>query len=84
MTCNILDVGASFLYLPGCMVISFDDQATHTSDVYIVREKQGIELDKLRDVFEVFREVVLASITVEKGITKLDDIKKRPKRWSNW
>ena len=37
MTARVLEIEGQFLYLPGCMIISFDDRSTHTTEVKIVR-----------------------------------------------
>lgn len=37
MTARMLEIDGQFLYLPGCMIISFDDRSTHTAEVKIVR-----------------------------------------------
>ena len=37
MTARVLEIDSQFLYLPGCMIISFDDRSTHTTEVKIVR-----------------------------------------------
>ncbi len=37
MTARVLEIDGQFLYLPGCMIISFDDRSTHTTEVKIVR-----------------------------------------------
>lgn len=34
-----LGIGGQFLYIPGCMIISFDDENTHTAEVKLVREE---------------------------------------------
>ena len=58
MSARTLDIEAQFLYLPGCMVISFDDTQTHTTEMKLIRNGGGIDLGKLRDVHDVYKEVV--------------------------
>lgn len=44
-----LEIPAQFLYLPGCMIVSFDDLGSQTAEVKLVRTSQGVDLGKLRD-----------------------------------
>lgn len=72
LTAMALEIDAQFLYLPGCMIVAFDDKATHTSDVKIVRVVQGIDLGKLNEVHTIYKNVLHAVIPVEQGIVELD------------
>jgi uncharacterized membrane protein YjjP (DUF1212 family) len=58
MTAGVLEIDAQFLYIPGAMIISFDDTDTHTAEVKLVKVTQGLDLGKLRDVHEIYKEVV--------------------------
>jgi hypothetical protein len=60
MSARVLETDAQFLYIPGAMIMSFEDRDTHTSEVKLVRAAQGVDLGKLRDVHEVYKEVVRA------------------------
>ena len=42
MTSNVLEVKAQFLYIPGCMFMSFDDPLTRTAEVKNIRVVQGL------------------------------------------
>ncbi|RPB22730.1 DUF1212-domain-containing protein [Terfezia boudieri ATCC MYA-4762] len=84
MTCAVLEIDAQCLYIPGCMVISFDDPSTHTSDMRIVRVNQGCDLSKLHDTHLVYKTVVHDLIGVEEGTSQLDDIMKRPPKHPAW
>ena len=55
---RVLEIDAHFLYFPGCMVVSFDDPDTHTTEVKLVKENQGVDLGKFKDVFLVYKAVV--------------------------
>ena len=50
MAANVLEITAQFLYIPGCMIISFDDVLTHTAEVKIVRTQQEAVLKKIREI----------------------------------
>lgn len=78
MTARVLEIEGQFLYLPGCMIISFDDTSTHTTEVKVVRSNQGVELGKLADVHEIYKEVIHDVIGVEEATQRLDEIMNRP------
>ena len=84
MSSRVLEIDGQFLYIPGCMIISFDDQSTHTTEVKIVRATQGINLGKLYDTHDVYKEVVHDTIGVEEAMERLDDIKKKKDDYSPW
>ncbi|KAJ5459608.1 uncharacterized protein N7458_001160 [Penicillium daleae] len=77
MTARVLEIDGQFLYIPGCMIISFDDASTHTTEVKVVRSDQGIDLGKLADVHEIYKEVIHDVIGVEEAIQRLDETMKR-------
>lgn len=77
MTARVLEIDGQFLYIPGCMIISFDDASTHTTEVKVVRSNQGIDLGKLADVHEIYKEVIHDVIGVEEAIQRLDETMKR-------
>lgn len=83
-TANILEIDGQFLYLPGCMIISFDDRSTHTTEVRIVRTAQGIDLGRLKDTHLVYKEVIHDVIGAEDGMAKLDDLMKRRDKFHAW
>ncbi|KAJ5220171.1 hypothetical protein N7468_009375 [Penicillium chermesinum] len=78
MTARVLEIDGQFLYIPGCMIISFDDASTHTTEVKVVRSTQGVDLSRLADVHEIYKEVIHDVIGVEEAIQRLDEIAKRP------
>jgi uncharacterized membrane protein YjjP (DUF1212 family) len=84
MTARVLEIDGQFLYLPGCMIISFDDRSTHTTEVRIVRLAQGIDLGKLKDVHLIYKEVMHDVIGVEEGTLKLDDLVKAKDKFHPW
>ncbi|KAI9838388.1 MAG: hypothetical protein M1819_005657 [Sarea resinae] len=84
MTARILEIEGQFLYIPGCMIISFDDPSTHTTEVKLVRTAQGVDLGKLRDTHEVYKEVVHDVIGVEEATQRLDGIMKRKQKNPIW
>lgn len=61
MSARVLETEAQFLYIPGAMIVSFEDRVTHTSEVKLVKVAQGLDLGKLRDVHEIYKEVASTS-----------------------
>ena len=84
MSARVLEIEGQFLYLPGCMIISFDDSSTHTTEVKIVRSVQGIDLGKLQDVHEIYKEVVHDLIGVDEAIQRIDELNARPQLYPVW
>ncbi|KAJ6171967.1 hypothetical protein N7470_001034 [Penicillium chermesinum] len=84
MTARVLEVSGQFLYLPGCMIMSFDDPVTRTAEVKLVRTVQGVDLGRLADVHNVYKNVVHDLIGVEEASQELDDIMQRKPRFNKW
>ncbi|KAL5113401.1 hypothetical protein ACEQ8H_008724 [Pleosporales sp. CAS-2024a] len=84
MSARVLEIEAQFLYMPGCMIVAFDDSSVHTSEVKLVRTNQGVDLGKLRDVHEIYKDVVHDRINVEEATPRLDAIIGRKDKFSRW
>ncbi|KAI1481384.1 DUF1212-domain-containing protein [Daldinia eschscholtzii] len=84
MTARVLEIDGQFLYLPGCMIISFDDRSTHTTEVKIVRTNQGIDLGKLRDVHEIYKLVLHDKIDLEEAIESLTKVMDTKDKFHPW
>ncbi|KAF6830867.1 pheromone-regulated membrane protein [Colletotrichum plurivorum] len=84
MSARVLEIEGQFLYIPGCMIISFDDSATHTTEVKIVRSAHGVDLGKLRDVHDIYKQVVHDLIGVDQATVELDRIMNRALKFPNW
>ncbi|QPH18909.1 hypothetical protein C2857_004032 [Epichloe festucae Fl1] len=84
MTARVLEIDGQFLYLPGCMLVSFDDRSTHTTEVRIVRTSQGIDLGKLKDVHQIYKEVMHDVIGTDDGIRLLDDLMSSRDKFNAW
>lgn len=82
MTAKVLEVNAQFLYLPGCMVMSFDDVATHTAQVKLVRSTQGIDLGRLTETHNIYKNVMHDVVGVDEASERLDKIMKRSPRYN--
>ncbi|KAL8670310.1 MAG: hypothetical protein Q9168_005141 [Polycauliona sp. 1 TL-2023] len=84
MSARVLEIEGQFLYIPGCMIISFDDCRTHTTEVKIVRTSQAIDLGKLREVHEIYKETLHDMIGVEEAMERLDTVLLRAQRYNRW
>jgi len=80
MSARVLEIEAQFLYIPGSMIVSFDDPATHTTEVKLVRVIQGLDLGKLRDVHELYKDVVHDLVGVEDATARLNEIMHKPSK----
>ncbi|KAJ9312882.1 hypothetical protein DTO271D3_6796 [Paecilomyces variotii] len=84
MTAKVLEVDAQFLYFPGCMVISFDDPSTRTTEVKLLRVAQGVNLARLADTHRVYKNVMHDIIGVEEATSELEEILNRKPRFGKW
>jgi uncharacterized membrane protein YjjP (DUF1212 family) len=84
MSARVLEIEAQFLYMPGCMIIAFDDSSVHTSEVKLVRTNQGVDLGKLRDVHEIYKDVVHDRIGVDEATPRLETIMRRKAKFNPW
>ncbi|KAI9680674.1 MAG: hypothetical protein M1817_004114 [Caeruleum heppii] len=84
MTSRVLGIEGQFLYIPGCMIISFDDPDSHTTEVKLVRTNQGVNLGKLREVHKILKSVVHDVVGIEEATQELNEIIKRAADFSPW
>ncbi|KAJ6086035.1 hypothetical protein N7486_010316 [Penicillium sp. IBT 16267x] len=84
MTSNVLEVNAQFMYIPGCMFMSFDDPLTRTAEVKIIRVIQGLDLSRLAETHNVYKNVVHDIVSVEQATQDLDEVMQRKPRYGPW
>ncbi|PFH58710.1 hypothetical protein XA68_13326 [Ophiocordyceps unilateralis] len=84
MSARVLEIEGQFLYIPSCMLVSFDDSTTHTTEVKVVRVPQGIDLGKLRDVHNIYKDVVHDKLGVEEATRRLDEVMQRKPKFHTW
>ena len=82
MSARVLQIEGQFLYIPGCMIVSFDDSDLHTTEVKLVKANQGVDLGKFRDTFDIYKEVVHDLIGVEEAMQRLNEVMKRPEKFN--
>lgn len=84
MTARVLEIEGQFLYIPSCMIISFDDMSTHTTEIKIVRVPHGIDLGRLCDVHDIYKDVVHDKLGVEEASKRLDEVMARKPKYPVW
>lgn len=84
MTARVLDVEAQFMYLPGCMLMSFDDPYTRTAEVKLVRVVQGLDLGRLEEVHDHHKRVTHDMMDMHSAIDELTELMQRKPRYPKW
>lgn len=84
MTAKVLEVDSQFLYLPGCMIMSFDDPSTRTTEVKLVRVAQGVDLTRLSDTHLIYKNVIHDVIGIEEAVQELDEVMKKNPRYHKY
>lgn len=72
-----LGVDAEFLYLPGCMICYFNEPVLQQTSVDLVRNGQGVDLGKFKEVYNVYKCVIHAKYNPEDALRDIEEIKKR-------
>ncbi|KAK4167175.1 hypothetical protein QBC43DRAFT_9045 [Cladorrhinum sp. PSN259] len=84
MSARVLGIEGQFLYLPGIMFVSFDDSQTHTTEVKILRPGQGLDFGRLRDVHEIYKEVVHDRMGADEATKLLEAVTVRKDKFPIW
>ncbi|KAJ9653190.1 pheromone-regulated protein prm10 [Neophaeococcomyces mojaviensis] len=82
MAARKLQIYASFQYLPSCMIVSFDDPDTHTTELKLVKEPTAVDLGKLKEVQEVYKDVMHNQYSVMEAMDDIREIRNRKKRFN--
>ncbi|KAB8068527.1 DUF1212-domain-containing protein [Aspergillus leporis] len=80
MTADVLEIQGQFLYLPGCMIVSFDDPLTRTAEVHMISVVQGLDLGRLANTHNIYKNVVHDRVSVEQAIGELNQLMDRKSR----
>jgi uncharacterized membrane protein YjjP (DUF1212 family) len=67
-------IHASFAYIPGIIMVSFNDGETRTTELHFVRSSGRIALSALNNVHDVYRDVFDDRVSVQDGTSALDRI----------
>ena len=81
MTAKVLEFDSQYLYLPGCMIMSFDDPSTRTTEVKLVRVAQGVDLARLSDTHLIYKNVIHDVMGIEEAVQELDEVMKKKPRY---
>lgn len=84
MTSRVLAIDGQFLYIPGCMVISFGDSSTHTSEMQLVKCVQGVNLYKLHETHTIYKDVIHGNLTVDEASIKLEEQFSSKNLYNEW
>ena len=71
-------IHASFAFIPGIIMVSFNDGETRTTELHFVRSSGRIALSALNNVHDVYRDVFDDRTAVLDGISALDRILRAP------
>lgn len=82
MTAKVLEVDSQYLYLPGCMIMSFDDPSTRTTEVKLVRVAQNVDLARLSDTHLIYKNVIHDVIGIEEAIQELEEVMTKKPRYN--
>lgn len=83
-TAEVLGLHLQSFYMPGCMIISFNDTVWRSTEVHIVRCTQALNLSKLYDAHAVYKDIIHNKLAVEEATARLDEIMARSDKFSRW
>ncbi|WVR06319.1 hypothetical protein IAU60_003349 [Kwoniella sp. DSM 27419] len=83
-TAKVLEINAQVVYLPGTMLISFGDDATHTSETKFLKQATGLDLGKLLATHHLYWNVVHDKMSVEQASKDLDVLMTTPVYYNWW
>lgn len=84
LSADALGVPLQSFYLPGCMILSFNDSLQASQGVQIVRGTQSLNLSKLRDVHSVYKDVIHGIVEVEEATARVRAIVNGNDRFRRW
>jgi len=82
MAARKLCIQASFQYLPSCMIMSFDDPDTHTTELKLIKEPTAVNLGKLKEVQQVYKDVMHNKYSLEEAMDDIREIRNRKKKFN--
>ena len=83
-TCTVLEVQGKFLFIPGCMLVSFEDPETRTSDVRIIRNDHSVDLSKLLEMHTIYKKVNRDKIGAAEGNRLLRELFLKDLEYGPW
>jgi uncharacterized membrane protein YjjP (DUF1212 family) len=83
-TAELLDLNQQSFYIPGLMLVSFNDAQWISINVHIVRCSQSLNLAKLYDVHKVYKDVIHSRTSIQEASTRLDEIFEAGELYGSW
>ncbi|GAA5957197.1 hypothetical protein JCM21900_004677 [Sporobolomyces salmonicolor] len=83
-TARVLEINCQVVYIPGVMMLSFGDAATHTSDIKFLKQANGLDLGKLLAAYMIYFNVIHDKISVTDASTELDALMVSPPKYKLW
>ncbi|BGP56551.1 pheromone-regulated protein prm10 [Rhodotorula sphaerocarpa] len=83
-TARVLEINCQVIYIPGVMLISFGDAATHTSDIKFLKQSNGLDLGKLLTAYLIYYRVIHDQISVTEASSQLDALMVSPPLYALW
>lgn len=83
-TARVLEINCQVIYIPGVMLISFGDTATHTSEIKFLKQANGLDLGKLLAAYMVYYNVIYDKISVTEASVELDELMTAGPKYNLW
>ena len=83
-TARALEMDCQFLYIPGCMIITFDDATLETSEMQLVRVSQGLDMSRLEEVHRLYKRILHDEDDINQAVEKLDRVLKSQPLYKPW
>ena len=83
-TAAVLGLTLQSFYMPGCMIISFSGTTWQLNEVQIIRCRQELNLSKLYDVHDVYKDVIHDRLSLGEATSRLEGIMHRGEKFSRW
>lgn len=80
----MLEINCQVVYLPGTMLVSFGDDATHTSETKFLKQSTGLDLGKLQATHHLYWNVVHDKMSVDQASKDLDVLMTTPVYYTWW
>lgn len=83
-TARVLEINCQVIYIPGVMLISFGDNATHTSEIKFLKQANGLDLGKLLEAYYIYWRVIHDKVSVTDAAVELDTLMLAPPEYKLW
>lgn len=83
-TADVFGLKLQSFYMPGCMIITFNNMVWRSKDVQIVRCTESLNLSKLDDVHAVFKDVIHGKLGPEEATRRVGEIVNSTDKFPLW